>query len=78
MKNELDRKTMTKFLTHDGSINTEAKHTKKCVIKQKLKFKDYKNCLEVTRLENELNYLEKFIIEVDSLKENQKLSIKRI
>ena len=47
-------------------------------MKQKLKFKDYKNCLEVTRLENELNYLEKFIIKVDSLKENHKLSIKRI
>ena len=31
----------------------------KCVIKIKLKFKNYKNCLEVTQLENKINYLEK-------------------
>ena len=30
-----------------------------CVIKRKLKFKNYKNCLEVTQLENKINYLEK-------------------
>ena len=33
--------------------------TKKCVIKRKLKFENYKNCLEATQLENEINHLEK-------------------
>ena len=34
-------------LMNDGSENKKAKATKKCVIK-KLKFEDYKNCLEAT------------------------------
>ena len=29
------------------------------VIKQKLKFEHYKNCLEATHLENKINYLKK-------------------
>ena len=32
---------------------------KKRVMKRKLKIENFKNCLEVTQLENELNYLEK-------------------
>ena len=28
-------------------------------MKRKLKFENYKNCLEATRLENKINYLEK-------------------
>ena len=57
MKDELEGKIMTKFaglkaksysyLIDDAS---EAKGTKKCVIRRKLKFKNYKNCLEVTQL----------------------------
>ena len=35
------------------------KNTKKCVIKRKIKFEDYKNCLEATHIENKINYLEK-------------------
>ena len=31
---------------------------KKCVIKRKLKFEDYKNCLEAIQLENTKNHLE--------------------
>ena len=42
MKNKLGGKLM-----NDGSENKKAKDTKKCVIK-KLKFEDYKNCLEAT------------------------------
>ena len=34
-------------------------YEKKCVIKRKLKFKNYKNCLEATQLDNIINYLEK-------------------
>ena len=30
-----------------------------CVIKRKLKFEDYKNCLEAAQLENKTNHLEK-------------------
>ena len=33
--------------------------TKMCVIKRKLKFEDYKNCLEATQLENKVNQSEK-------------------
>ena len=32
-----------------------------CVIKRKLKFENYKNCLEATHLENKINHLEKNI-----------------
>ena len=33
--------------------------TKKCVIKRKIKFENYSNCLETTQLEKRINYLEK-------------------
>ena len=55
MKNELGGRIMAEFvalrpktycyLMEDGNNNKEAKGTKKCVIKQILKFNDYKNCL---------------------------------
>ena len=48
------------------------KTQKKCVIKRKPKFEDYKNCLEATQTENKINHLEKSKIDVDSLKEDQK------
>ena len=32
----------------------KAKGTKKCVVKRKLKFEDYKHCLEPTQLENKI------------------------
>ena len=47
------------FLIHDSSENKEIKGTKKCVIKRKLKFENYENCLEATQLENKINHLEK-------------------
>ena len=60
MKDELGGKIMTKFvglkvetytyLIDDGSSDKKAKSTKKCVIKKKLKFEIYKNCLEATQL----------------------------
>ena len=71
MKEELGRKIMTKFfglkaktysyLIDDGSEDKKAKGTKKCAIKTKLKFEDYKNSLEATQFENTQfeNYLEK-------------------
>ena len=32
---------------------------KKCVIKRKFKFENYKNCLELTQLDNKIKYVEK-------------------
>ena len=46
----------------------KAKGTKKCVVKRKLKFESYKNCLEATQLENKINYLEINEINIDSIK----------
>ena len=44
-----------------------------CVIKIKLKFWDYKICLEAAQIENKINYLENSkIVGGDSLKEDQK------
>ena len=52
----------------DASEDKTAKGTKKCVIKRKLKFENYKNCLEATQLENKINHLEKNQIDIDSIK----------
>ena len=58
MKDELGWKIMNKFLglraktysylIDDGSEDKKAIYTKKCVIKRRLKFKDYQNCLKTT------------------------------
>ena len=40
------------YLTDSKNEDKNVKGTKKCVIKRKLKFEDYKNCLVVTQLEN--------------------------
>ena len=55
MKDELGGKIITEFvtlrpktysyLTDDGKQDKKAKGTKKCVIKNMIKFNDYKNCL---------------------------------
>ena len=55
MRDELGGKIMTEFLAlrpkiysylmDDGNSNKKAKGTKKSVIKRRLKFNDYKNCL---------------------------------
>ena len=47
-----------------------------CVVKRKLKFKNYKKCLEATHIENKINNFEKNKTDVDSLKENHKEFIK--
>ena len=69
MKGELGRKIMTKFvgfraktysyLTNESSEDKKAKGTKNCVIKRKLKFENFENCLEATQLENKINHVEK-------------------
>ena len=69
MKDELSGKIPTKFvglssksysyLINVGSENKKAKGTKKCVIKRKVKFENYKKCLEASQPENKINHLEK-------------------
>ena len=54
------------YLIDDVSGDKTTKRTKKCVIKGKLKFENYKNCLEETLLENEINHLENNKIYKDS------------
>ena len=55
---ELRAKTY-RYSINDGNEDKKAKDTKKCVIKRKLKFENFKNCLETTQLENEINHLKK-------------------
>ena len=45
------------YLTGGNDENKKAKGIKKCAIKQKLNFSDYKNCLERNQLEKEINNL---------------------
>ena len=47
------------LLIDDVSEDKTEKFTKNCVIKRKLKFENYKNCLEATQFENKINHLEK-------------------
>ena len=61
------------YLKENNGENRKAKNTKKCVIKRKLKFQDYKDCLKAARLERKINYLGKKIkISVECLKRHQK------
>ena len=55
----------------------KAKNTKKCVIKRKLKFQDYKNCLKESRIENKINHLERKKIDEDSLEDRKKIHEKQ-
>ena len=77
LKDELGEKIMKEFLgsrgktysylMDDSSEDKKTKGTKTCALKGKLKFENYKNCLEATQLENKINHLEKNEIAVDSL-----------
>ena len=55
---ELRAKTYN-YLIDGGSEDKKAKGRKKCVIKRKLKFENYKNSLEAIQPDNKRNYLEK-------------------
>ena len=52
------------------------KGTKKWVIKRDLKFQDYKKCLKACKIINTVNYLQKTVINVDSLKEDYRVDKK--
>ena len=66
------------YLIDDGSEYKKAKDTKKCVMKRKLKFDNYKNCLEATQIQNNINYLEENKTDIDRIKEDHKEFIKTI
>ena len=77
MKGELDGNIMAKFvglraktysyLVDDGSEDKKAKNTKKCFIKRKLKFENYKKCFKATQFNKKVNYLQKNKIYVDRI-----------
>ena len=81
MKNEVDGKIIKEFvrlrskacsyLKYNNNEDEKWKSTKKCVIKTKLEFQDYQNCLEATQFDDKINHLEKSKIDVDSLKEDE-------
>ena len=56
MKNfvELRAKSYS-YLIDDGSADKKAKVQKSVYFFRKLKFENYKNCLEATQLENKIN-----------------------
>ena len=53
----MNRAKSYSYLIEDGSEEKKIKNHKKCVIKWKVKFENYENCLEVTQLENEINFI---------------------
>ena len=47
------------YLIHDVSEDKKAKDAKKCVIRRKSTFENYKNCSVATYLKNKMNHLQK-------------------
>ena len=56
------------YLTNDSNGNKKAKGIKKCAIKRECKYEDYKKCQGANQLENKINYLETYNVDVDKLK----------
>ena len=84
MKDDLGGNIMNEFVglrvksylkENNGEYKKE-KGTKKRVIKRKLKFQDYKNCLRAAKIENKINYLEKEKFDLDNHKEGQREFVK--
>ena len=61
MKDELGGQIIKRYsyLKVNNDEDKKVKGTKKCIIKRKLKFEDYKNCLEAVQIENRINHLKK-------------------
>ena len=55
------------YLKDNNDEDKKSKGTKKCVIKIKLEFEDYKSCFEAAQIENKIKYLRKDKINMDSL-----------
>ena len=56
----------------------KAKGAKKCVTKKKLKFENYKNCLEANQLKNKINHLKRLRLMWVVLEKSKKKSSKAI
>ena len=69
-------KKIYNYLKDINDEDKKAKDTKKCVIKRKLKFKDYKKYLKASQVENKVNYKEKNKSDIDSVKEDKKEFLK--
>ena len=50
------------YLNDNNYEDKKAKLTKKCVIKRKTKFEDFKNCLEEAPIENGINHLMSIVL----------------
>ena len=84
MEDELGGKFMIKFvklivktysyLIDDNSEDKNGKGTKSFAIKRKLKFENYKNCLEATQPENKVSYIENNKTDIDSMKTNHAIN----
>ena len=59
-------------LKENNDEDKKTKGTKQCVIKRKLKFQDYENCLRAAKIKNEINYSEKKKFNLDNLKKDLK------
>ena len=57
------------YLNGNNDENKKTKGTKKCVIRRKLKFQGYKNCLDAAKIDGKFKYLEEKKIIVDELEE---------
>ena len=65
------------YLRYSIDEDEKAKGTKERVLKRKLNFLYYKNCLETPQIERKINYLKKKQIDVNILKEDYKRIFKK-
>ena len=65
------------YIRDNNDENKRVKDTEKSVIRRKIKFEDYENCLEANQLEKEIKHLEKNKFYTDDLKENNKEFIRK-
>ena len=49
------------YLKDNNDEDKKAQGTKKCVKKRKLRFQDYKNCLEAALTERKITYLDVYV-----------------
>ena len=57
IKSKLNQSSLIDGCSEDKKARGTKKKKKKCVIKRKLKFENYKNFLETTKLENKIKHL---------------------
>ena len=67
---------MYSYLTDNNDEDKNTKGSKRCVIKRKLKFDDYKHFLEATELENRINHLQQNNLDNNNLQKIMKNSLK--